>query len=1312
MGMYPGAPTGARVPGATYTGFQTRPFGGGSAPSVNDSTHVQTGDCSNCHVGFAGFGPPTMGSGHIPVSAAGAATCSLCHTDPGGNYAVMPTLSRIHLYAPTPSGNCAQCHSSTNAALYPMTPALKAPAVNHIPMGALGCESCHVGSVKLPTTAVSDTADFSGSLFSHSGVTSGCSTCHLSTSGPFQGTTAIVAMPATSPAIASSHLPTSTQCETCHLGSTPSTALAAVTSTTAANSAFGNFVPSATMVHTGVTGACATCHEAGGSSTSDVWMNMAAYPITTSAPYKGFQTRPSTAGQFRVADGAHPASGDCSNCHSSFSDFSAAVKPANHIPTSSTASCQSCHTTSNYSAMPTLTAIHANAPSTTTNCAQCHSAANAAIYNQLAGMNNALVSPNGTHVGMGNLGCENCHVGANSSIATLPVLTGANFKNSAFSHGGVTGGCASCHGDLTTTRSFVGQTQTLTPKAMPANHVPNTGNVGCEACHTTVPAGLIAFTGGTGAGNTFATTKYSHGGITASCSTCHSGSPSFVGISNLVQLPATSPAGASAHIPASNNATCEACHLASTPTALVTVSTGAPKALGTTGFLSPLPTGVQIHNGVTGGCASCHESPYAWLGVNLYTRSTSFPTSNGIYVGFQTRPKSSGGGTYSLVDPNNHPATGDCSQCHGSTVDFSITAKPSNHIPVSATASCDKCHTTAAISNSDFSAMPSLTNIHAYAPTPLSNCAQCHSDANAAKYAIPSVLAIKSPASIAAHVPLAGTGACEVCHVVGGPVVDGATFAGGKYSHSGITSGCASCHGNGLAATRFTGVSNLVAIPLTATQGATSHIPYTAACEVCHAGSTPSTLLSVTGAPASPSGFRLPAPTGTMVHAGISSGCSACHDSNFVWKGMDLYPINPSTITANASYMGFQTRPVASPVTTALGRFGIADSAHPAGDCSQCHTSTTAFTGVAKPAGHMPTTVTTCSTCHSVSDYSVAGLASLGNLHTGVTSGAIVAATTANMASKTCGTCHTVGTGGTSGTAPFTGCLTASDPACVPLPAQSNYQPTTTGLHPVHVPTGTSTALTVDCNGCHAVVTAFSGVNMKNATMHTSVNGTAKVQCMSCHERGLAFYGVTNLKVRPSGHHTGQDCGNSGCHTYNGGFRALLRPVMRQALSTPGADRLRPAIQTSKPSRGSLGNTFDHKGVAIGQCKTCHDGKAASGMPVRHLMVSNSCDACHRTTTWTQAQFNHSGVSPNTCLACHNGMGATGKPAGHFITSRSCDSCHKTMAWTPVLYQHLSPLYKPSPDQLSCVGCHVTNGEIIPRQMRGLNRTKPVSVGQ
>jgi hypothetical protein len=212
------------------------------------------------------------------------------------------------------------------------------------------------------------------------------------------------------------------------------------------------------------------------------------------------------------------------------------------------------------------------------------------------------------------------------------------------------------------------------------------------------------------------------------------------------------------------------------------------------------------------------------------------------------------------------------------------------------------------------------------------------------------------------------------------------------------------------------------------------------------------------------------------------------------------------------------------------------------------------------------------------------------------------------------------------------------------------------------------------------------------------------------------WFTTVSLKTRIPNKHTSasrmapNDCNNSGCHSL-GGFRAMLQPIMRDALVSPSMGRIKPTTQVGKPTRGSLGNSFDHKGVAAGKCKDCHDGKSASGMPARHLMVATSCDTCHRPTTWLPAQFDHNGITPNTCLACHNGMGASNKPSGHFMTSRSCDSCHKNMTWTPVNYQHLSPLYQASPDKLTCVSCHDTNGEIIRRQARALNRTKPIPVG-
>jgi hypothetical protein len=168
----------------------------------------------------------------------------------------------------------------------------------------------------------------------------------------------------------------------------------------------------------------------------------------------------------------------------------------------------------------------------------------------------------------------------------------------------------------------------------------------------------------------------------------------------------------------------------------------------------------------------------------------------------------------------------------------------------------------------------------------------------------------------------------------------------------------------------------------------------------------------------------------------------------------------------------------------------------------------------------------------------------------------------------------------------------------------------------------------------------------------------------------------------------------------------LVRPVLRSAHI--GA---RPHL--SPEGLGALAgldpaDVFSHRGVAQGQCLTCHNGVAAQGLPPRHLTTRVSCDSCHRTTAWQPAQFSHEGVAMGQCQTCHNGLAATGKSGRHFMTARACDACHKVVAWVPVFYNHTSPAYQFAPDKPACVNCHLTNGEIIPRQMRGGTRPRPV----
>ena len=1485
VSAYPIAPT-VLTANAHYTGFQTRPKPAGSPYAVADAAHPATGDCSACHSGTTYFSGVDKPANHIPTAA--AATCNACHTST--DFSVLPTVANIHANAPSTTANCAQCHGSAAAsfAIPAANFAIVGLPANHLPTTA-SCETCHVGAgSSIAATPVGNGARFSGSLMSHAGITSNCAACHgpAISGSSFVGVAQIVVMPPTTPSGPNAHIPSSTTCETCHLGTVPAGAIAATATRTAPGSLFATPAPTTTQIHTGVTGNCASCHEA-----NNVWMGVSAYPIAPSvlvanAQYTGFQTRPLSAGSpYSVADPAHPTTGDCSQCHSGFNYFTAQDKPANHIPTAAAATCAACHTSADFSVLPTLANIHANAPSTTANCAQCHGSAAASFA--IPAANFAIVGLPANHLPT-TASCEACHVGAGSSIAATPVPNGAKFSGSLMSHAGITSNCAACHGPSITGSSFAGvsriivmpatsppgptshipssttceachlgtvpaapvaaaatrptpgslfaapaptttqihagisggcsgchdsndvwmgmtaypiapsvltanaqytgfQTRPLaaastyavadaahpttgdcsqchsgtlyfTGQAKPANHIPTSAAATCDACHTNtdysvtptlanihanapstsancaqchgsaaasfaIPAANFSIVGlpanhlpttascetcHVGAGSSVAATpvpngakfsgsRMSHAGITANCVACHGPSitgSSFVGVTRIVVMPATSPVGVGSHIPSST--TCETCHLATVPS--TNVPAAATKSAPGTLFATPAPTTAQIHAGISGNCSACHDTNFVWMGVSAYPIAPTVLTANAQYTGFQTRPKAAAG-TYAVADAA-HPTTGDCSGCHSGTSYFSGATKPANHIPTAAAATCSACHT-----SSDFAVLPTLASIHANAPSTSANCAQCHGSA-AASFAIPAAnfAIVGLPAN---HVPT--TASCETCHVGPGssiaatPVGNGAKFSGSLMSHAGITSNCVACHGPAITGSSFAGVTRIIVMPATTPVGATSHIPSSTTCETCHLGTVPSGPVAAVATRATPGSlFATPAPTTTQIHTGISSGCSNCHDSNDVWMGMTAYPISPSVLTANANYTGFQTRPLATAST-----YAVADAAHPTtGDCSQCHTGTTYFSGQAKPAGHIPTQLT-CTTCHVVpGDFSVAGLATNTVLHTGITG--------------SCITCH--GAVGGGGAGPFAGCATqagcASPPPVTYLP---KVPPLAAGGSPTAPNTGTHIPVVgIECSLCHSK-TVFTGFNtvpgatgMRGSTPdHTAV---AAATCESCHEYPYVWYGVTIRTPGSTNHNgrtAGEDCTHSGCHTKNYNqfsTGARVRPVIRSAL-IGAVPRLLPGGPDAGGADGTGPRVFSHVGVSAGQCRTCHNGALATGVPARHVVTRESCDACHRTTAWTPAAFAHQGVVAGQCQTCHNALAAPAKPSGHFVTSRSCDACHRTIAWVPVNYSHVSPLYRFAPDKTTCVACHVTNGELIPRLLRGRPGPRPVPPG-
>jgi len=100
---------------------------------------------------------------------------------PGGSLLLAGGLTAGYTHVGVAPGDCVSCHSVAGGAT-PMPP-------NHLPIGALTCDSCHRTSSWLPA------------LYSHSGVTGNCASCHY---------------PGGATAQAAGHMLTSRSCAACH----------------------------------------------------------------------------------------------------------------------------------------------------------------------------------------------------------------------------------------------------------------------------------------------------------------------------------------------------------------------------------------------------------------------------------------------------------------------------------------------------------------------------------------------------------------------------------------------------------------------------------------------------------------------------------------------------------------------------------------------------------------------------------------------------------------------------------------------------------------------------------------------------------------------------------------------------------------------------------------------------------------------------------------------------------------------------------------------------------------------------------------
>ena len=1193
------------------------------ATTPNNHFPIGNLDCngSGCHstanvsaggfyVGSASITAPTLGTaGHTTV-AGQVPACTSCHETSPYVGMVASTASAAGDSRPTlfdklhpTAGDCVGCH--TTSPTFAGNISNTAMPSNHIPTNGAPCTQCHLVQNNYASYSVVNT---------HQGVTT-CLNCHApSVAGTFANIT-IVSTP-------NNHIPFgSLDCNGsgCH---------------TASNVNPGGFHLGAANInaptlsiagHTtvaGQVGTCTTCHE--------------------TAPYLGMVPSTSVAGDSRpnaTLDPAHPASGDCGDCHTMTPVFNTNVskgtKPANHIPT--TAPCSQCHTTAGDFAVYSVTGTHQGV----TNCLSCHAPAVANSF-----VNVTIVTTPNNHFPIGNLDCNGsgCHTTSNvtaggfrvgSASITAPTLGTAGHTTVA----GQVPACTSCHetapyvGMIASTSTTAGDSR---PNASLDSVHPTAGD--CNGCHTTTPVF---------AGNQTAGAKPSnHIPTNAPCAQCHTTAGNYAaysvtgthqGVTNCLSCHAPAVASTFAnvkivttpnnHFPI-GNLDCDGsgCHSTSNVTAggfrVGSASITAP-TLNTAG-----------HTTVAGqvpACTSCHETaPYVGMIVSTNT-----------VVG-DSRPNAT-------LD-KAHPTAGDCNGCHTTTPIFSGNqtgnAKPSNHIPT--TAACAQCHTTAG----NYAAY-SVTGTH----QGVTNCLSCHAPAVANTFA--NVTIVTTPNN---HFPIGnldcdGSGCHTTANVTAGGFNMGAASittptlnAAGHTTVAGQVPACTSCHESapyvGMIASTNTANGDSrpnatldKAHPTTGdcngchttaptfsgnvTNGVkpSNHIPTTAACTQCHttAGNYTAYVMGATG------------------HTGITKGCATCHA-----YGLSFANMAPPTLVAPPSGATGHI-PSNPPNSTTLN---VA--------CELCHSPSNFTTFAGTVMKHAYVTTMKCMGCHE--------LGMKWKTNTGVR--LWVRDSANHYKGQDCG---------------GSGCHSSRDKralrpsAAVAAGGAQTRATTATGgaarLAPSIGAFSHSRVIGTDCASCHNGV---SGSGQPADHIGTSTS------CGSCHNTlaWLPVVRVDHAQVRGT-------C--AGCHN---GKTARARSTNHIASST--------SCETCHTTNAWTPARFDHAGVAAHTCKTCHDGVHTVGMPANHVPTAAQCDTCHGTLGWKPAKVDHTTLTAN-CASCHNNNIALGVPTVHMTTRLDCATCHSYPDWTLVRFTHTAGAYpgdhKAAP---TCVTCHTSNTDQIP----------------
>ena len=852
--------------------------------------------------------------------------------------------------------------------------------------------------------------------------------------------------------------------------------------------------------------------------------------------------------------------------------------------------------------------------------------------------------------------------------------------------------CGACHGVGTEIRAT----------AKTANHILSSDR--CDSCHTPVawkPA-----------------VNFDHAEARGSCSTCHNGNQAQGKEATHIQTDLECDACHSTISWSSASfkhegvtGDCARCHdrvrATGMPTTHIPIDTTPCESCHSPTNFTTWAGAAMNHAAVSGiACASCHEAGKTFFDVTIVTRP-----------------------------PAPHPTSGDCSQCHNSTVSFTADMpKPANHIPT--TAPCAQCHTSG--SNYDVYSVagthvgvtdckschgPSVANTFAnvtiatitatHIPIGTLDCngSGCHNTSNLntggfnigpASLSIPT-LNVAGHTTAAAAVP-----ACQTCHETApyqGMIPSSASAAGDSrptaFDKGHPTSGdCNGCHSTTPTFTTNVGSSAKPA----------NHIPTNAACTQCHTTPSNYALYSVTGTHQGVTGClscHAPSVAATFANITITSSSanhipigtldcngSGCHTTtNVNAGGFNLGAANLAAPTLNiaghttvsAAVPACQTCHETAPYQGMIASSGTAwgdsrptafDKVHPAaGDCSGCHTTTPTFASdvmAGKPANHIPTNAP-CTQCHTTAgNYA---LYSVTGTHQGVT---------------TCSNCHG------------------------PAVAGTFANVTITTIPGNHIPSGS-----LDCNGggCHTATNVTPGgfnigtANINSPTLNTTGHTTVAAAvgaCQTCHERApylgmvASSSGSAGDSRPPAGldaaHPTSGDCG--GCHLTTPTFASDVVAGTKPANHIPTTAACTQCHMTPG-NFASYSVTGTHQGVT--SCLSCHAPAVASTfanititttsnnhIPIGTLDCNGS--GCHTTTNVSPGGFNIGTAnltSPSLNIAGHTTVAAA---------VPTCQTCHETAPYQGMIASSASAwgdsrpnaFDKSHPTAGDCIGCHTT----------------------